>query len=272
MNKLNLNIKELEFLYKSGLKLEKIATYFNSNRVTIRKYINKNNFAKRKRAKKDIRKKFKHSYNENYFKEINTFDKAYFLGLMYADGCNTRVGMSIGLQEKDSYILNKFKEKLEYSGNLLKNKKLNFSDVIVLSITNLTISENLSLSGCIPAKSKILVFPSEEILPKHLQSHFIRGYFDGDGCINVDKRNNSYNISIIGTPEFLNKIQEILMENCNLNKTKLNTNKVWTERTANLRYGGNLQVKRIGEWLYKDCEDLYIARKKEKFDKVNTLN
>ena len=32
-----------------------------------------------------------------------------------------------------------------------------------------------------------------------------------------------------------------------------------------MTYCGNKQVKRIYEWLYRDCDDLYLKRKREKF-------
>lgn len=59
----------------------------------------------------------KHYYDENYFNVVDTKEKAYFLGLLYADGCNvnhpTTGELSITLQEEDSYILEKFKQVLK---------------------------------------------------------------------------------------------------------------------------------------------------------------
>lgn len=37
--------------------------------------------------------------------------------------------------------------------------------------------------GCGINKSLILKFPDETQVPQNLISHFIRGYFDGDGCV-----------------------------------------------------------------------------------------
>lgn len=42
---------------------------------------------------------------------------------------------------------------------------------------------DLISNGCVPKKSLILKFPEEDIVSKELQSHFIRGYFDGDGSL-----------------------------------------------------------------------------------------
>lgn len=69
--------------------------------------------------------------------------------------------------------------------------------------------------GCIPNKSLILKFPDENLVPKNLIKHFIRGYFDGDGCIsysflNKEKDIISPRLSLLGTENFLNGCMEYL--------------------------------------------------------------
>lgn len=53
------------------------------------------------------------------------------------------------------------------------------------------------------------MFPLEKVVPKDLLSHFIRGYFDGDGCI-MTKETSTTNLStsIVGTSDMMNKIEE----------------------------------------------------------------
>lgn len=62
------------------------------------------------------------TYDEYLFDQINTPAKAYFLGLMYADGCvyhtvnsknKTDYRTSICLQETDKTILERFRKELE---------------------------------------------------------------------------------------------------------------------------------------------------------------
>lgn len=57
-------------------------------------------------------KQYYHKYkdrNNNYFDKIDTENKAYFLGLLYADGSNSIKNgkISIALQARDKDILNK---------------------------------------------------------------------------------------------------------------------------------------------------------------------
>lgn len=62
--------------------------------------------------------------------------------------------------------------------------------------------------GCIPKKSLIVKFPNKSIFKSEdLIRHFIRGYFDGDGCISYyNKEHTQLSIQVLGTDEFLNKI------------------------------------------------------------------
>lgn len=61
---------------------------------------------------------------------------------------------------------------------------------------------------CVPRKSlKIDSFPH---IDASLYSHFIRGYFDGDGCLSYVKTENHYRIDFIGQEKFLKEIQIFL--------------------------------------------------------------
>lgn len=61
----------------------------------------------------------------------------------------------------------------------------------------------------------VLTFPSYDIVPKGLILHFIRGYFDGDGSIKKTGKKRTaakdpYDVSFLGTKEFLEAIQDEL--------------------------------------------------------------
>jgi intein/homing endonuclease len=73
-------------------------------------------------------------------------------------------------------------------------------------ISNKYFWNTLNNLGCIPKKSLRLEFPNENIFKsKDLIRHFIRGYFDGDGCFtrHIYYRTVTPAISILGTPNFL---------------------------------------------------------------------
>ena len=78
------------------------------------------------------------------------------------------------------------------------------------SIRNAQLHDSLIKQGCVPNKSLILTFPDINVVSEDLVRHFIRGYFDGDGCLSFNK--NKYctpNISILGTKQFLEKLETI---------------------------------------------------------------
>lgn len=249
--------KEITDLYNLGESAKKIAERLNSNTSTIEKILNRNNTTMRDAShSKQIYK-----INESYFDSIDTEDKAYFLGFLYADGTNSSIRNCVRLQlsEKDVSILKILNNFLGSSRPLSyrKSKNKNESNLYVLSINNKHISQQLYKLGVIDRKTFILEFP--EWLASTLYPHFIRGYFDGDGSI-------SGTFSLAGTKNLLMRIQEILMENCALEKTKISPiGKIYI-----LSYGGSKQLSRIREFLYKDAT-IFLERKKLRFDEIKIL-
>lgn len=202
----------------------------------------------------------KYKLNENFFEKIDTEKKAYFLGFLFADGyINENLNMvDLTLHNKDEEILNKFVNLLYYEGRPLKLIKTNY---LRLVINSKKITNDLKSHGCFQKKTFSLKFPN---LNENLIKHFIRGYFDGDGCITINKE-NTLNISIVGTIDFLIDVKKYLILNCQLNDTKLDNR--FPNRNNNiraLRYGGNIIMNRIFHYLYDDST-IFLYRKYNKF-------
>lgn len=150
-------------------------------------------------------------FNEDYFEIIDSEDKAYFLGYLFADGCvcveKNRVDFAIHI--KDSYILDIFKEKLSSVNNIRKYNEIN---VAIINHTSKKLVHDLKFHGCTERKSLTLAFPTT--INNNYLWDFIRGYFDGDGCVtghlNKKKENsNRIRLSFIGTEKFLTSLQTI---------------------------------------------------------------
>jgi intein-encoded DNA endonuclease-like protein len=120
------------------------------------------------------------------------------------------------------------------------------------------------------AKTHILKFPTEEQIPSYLHNHFIRGYFDGDGCICVKKVNTKHtaSFSLEGNEMFITHVQEMLVKNCNLNMNKMYYRHPEKKTSISLRYFGRKQVKLICTYLYKNSS-IYLERKFQKFQLIN---
>lgn len=119
--------------------------------------------------------------NENYFEKIDTPEKAYVLGFFYADGYNNqKIGVLEFVQIKERLdILEQIRKQLSCNYNI----KEYTSGKCTLNICSKKMSSDIANAGAVQNKSDLLEFPSEQIISKELIPHFIRGYFDGDGCI-----------------------------------------------------------------------------------------
>ena len=207
----------------------------------------------------------KYNYDINYFKVINTEEKAYWLGFIYADGCITsdiRQQLIIELCKQDRIILEKFIDCINGNNKIYENK---YS--YRLSICQKDFTNNLLNKGVFPRKSLLLEFPSTDIIPTQLIRHFIRGYFDGDGCIscnqyyNKTQNKHSYvsEFNILGTNAFIKSISEILPSSKYKIKHETKQSNVYKYRVDN-----RVDIIRIFHYLYDDA-NIYLERKYNKF-------
>lgn len=239
-----------------------LSLLYNVSVSCILRILANNNIAIRKR--KDYHK---YPCNNDYFKVIDTEGKAYFLGLLYADGNisnKKQAVVRLTLQESDKEILEKLKKELSYGCPLSfsKSKIKNRQNTFTLYLCNFMIKENLISLGCIPRKSFLLRFPTFNQVPKSLVHHFIRGYFDGDGCICLA---GTPTFSILSTRNMIENINQIFHENTGIGIKKLEThpNKI----NMQYRISGNKQIIKVYNFLYKDAS-LYLNRKFNKFQQL----
>lgn len=213
--------------------------------------------------KKERKENLESRFDLNYFQSIDSRDKAYFLGLLIADGYINESRVSISLQSEDKGILETFRKYTQCKKSLhfYKSNNCKHKDQYCLSLNSTKLITQLKPFGMFPNKTHYAYFPNIE---EKYWSHFIRGVFDGDGCVHLDNyKNISFNIC--GNIELISKIQDILMKECVLSKTKFATNKKVASNIVQIKYKGAKQVHRIFEYLYKDKEDLFLDRKFLKF-------
>ena len=194
----------------------------------------------------------KYSLNENIFEVIDTQEKAYWLGFLYADGYVGFGKLEIGLGIKDKGHLEKFQQFMGTDAPITERQIGEHRACRILICSNKLLSD-LEKHGCTQAKSMTLTFPE---LPEGLTPHFMRGYFDGDGCCYI-RKDGSPQWSLLGTEEFLESYQNILVGlGANKNpKRHGNCGEAWE-----IRYGGRNIVKKINEFLYQDAT-IYLERK-----------
>jgi intein/homing endonuclease len=230
-------------LIEDKVNYSDLAKKYGITRPTVRAY------AKRLGLHKGNTKRLKsHTLNLSYFDKIDTPSKAYILGFIYADGCNTRSGLQIGIQENDKEVLDFIKKELGISNELryIKPYKDTWKAKWELSVKSIDLSKSLTNVGCPPAKSLILEFPS--FIPDDLMSHFIRGYFDGDGCLFVNKK-GYFSLSFIsGSKAFIDGLSSYISQ-----KTGVSFNR-YEGKAYSIFTGKQAAVKSILNYIYTDSE------------------
>lgn len=219
----------------------------------------------------------KYYYNKDYFQIIDSRDKAYWLGFLYADGSINRYykndklkAMSVELQlcNEDRHHLEKFNQSIE-SNIEIHDKVSRYNDKEYrssrLCICCTKMCYDLIDKGCIPNKTFDICMPSEDVVPDFLIRDFLRGFFDGDGCISVTQRNNKPHIevNIVGIETMLQDITSYLID-----KKIITVNpKIFRDKRSSASsvffYGDT--AKDFLDYIYDDCGDLCLDRKYDKY-------
>ena len=208
-------------------------------------------------------------FNINFFQKIDTEEKVYWLGFIYADG---NIGIKrdmpttirIELKRSDKNHLEKFKTSLssnkkieDYSRIKIYKGKYYTSNTSLIRVESKKMAQDLIKLGCIPAKSLVLKFPNFNQVPADLIRHFIRGYFDGDG--GICKTATGYAVYFVSTYMFLSKLSSYFRKiGTSTRNISLHKNKI----TGQLTYRKKRDIVYILNILYNNC-NIYLDRKFE---------
>lgn len=250
----------IDFYLSKPMSLEEVSINFNLCLPTILKIL------------KDVPKYTKvEIYNpnikEDFFENIDSDEKAYFLGLLISDGNvfipkdNRSPSISLTLHLQDEYMLENFNKylglnhRIGYDGRgcgqvAIRSKKM------AIDLTKYGIAPNKTLHTFLPSIDS-------QFLPG-----LIRGIIDGDGSIQYhDKRSKHYhNISICGTHLLMEAISETLFSILNLNH-KPSVYDYKDRNLSEIKIQNIEDIIKIGNWIYKDSS-LYLIRKYNKFKQL----
>lgn len=234
--------------------LKQLGKEFNCSYPTIRNLLNKHKIKSRGNKQGYPRDEF-------YFNKIDTEEKAYWLGFLYADGCVHSNNYEISVNITDKEHIEKFKTAIKaFNHNITETQDKRFQNAKTLyqfSIKDKQLHQDLIKWGCIPQKS--LLINKIPNIPRDYVSHFLRGYFDGDGSLHYLQGANNYRISFIGTKDFLNDIQKELQTNVSLQSNIAGKAYV-------LQIAGRKQIERILNYLYNNSkESNRLNRKYQKY-------
>lgn len=161
-----------------------------------------------------------YSIDKHFFRQIDSHDKAQILGFIYADGClqiktATSGYLNITLSPDDT-------DYLEWVRRVTQsNRPLSFTDYVHggkrkrgawFTTSQPEIVRDLQNLGVTPRKSLTLQFPSNAQVPPEFLGSFVRGYFEGDGCIHVRGNRGGptllAKITLIGSVFFVDALRD----------------------------------------------------------------
>ena len=208
--------------------------------------------------------------NETIFDVIDTEEKAYWLGFIFADGyvCTNTYSVGLNLSLKDKETVMAFTNFMGFKGgcNITESHKFGSKEkcgyMCSTVIANKHLWESLVNKGVVPHKSLILEFPKEDLFTdKHLIYHFLRGYCDGDGTLGVNsktKSNMEESLMFVGTKPFLESEQKYLGRGYLMQKPNCN------EKTYRLSYSTQ-KANNAAKLMYENAT-VYLPRKKKIYD------
>ena len=215
-------------------------------------------------------KKIGKTTNVDYFKSIDTADKAYWLGFIFADGYiayNTRrrsYELSMELNTEDKYVLDILRNDINAAGGVKhkENHKIfngyeydTSSDV--LRIHSKKICDDLVSLGVVPNKTNEASYPKIE----KYRSSFVRGFLDGDGCIYISSKNVCYVSFTNSNESFLKYLNDVVHEELGISGS------IYKEKEKKYRliFYRSSDVKMLLDWIYSDCGDHFLRRKRDKY-------
>lgn len=254
---------EIQKLYKEDkIKMRQIANLFstNINRIGI---IIKEDKNIRIRTAKDS-DYVNYNLIHDYFSCIDSFEKAYLLGILFADGSVSNTSNRISLVSNDIDLLEFFRSEIKCSRGIRKNRL--HKNAFIFDFSSIVMKNDLIKYGCVPSKALILEYPDfGNLIDEKFEMAFILGYFDGDGSLWISQNKNCAQFKIASSTKFCNALEKRL-------KILGFNAKTWHEDFSNqkpessyLRICSRKEIVKFMKQMYNNYKGFFLKRKYEKF-------
>ena len=245
--------EKLVELYKEGFSIRKIRELFGGIHYnTVKRILNKYNIPLKTMAQSH----YGDERNENIFEEIDTEEKAYWLGFLCGDGCIHGNYIKVVLKHNDINHLKKFRKFL----NAESVKIIQKDNYCSFSIGCKKIAEDLKKHGCVERKSLILE-PSK--IKEEFYYDWIRGLWDADGGISYLVKSNRWQSYLTATKP----ICDFFIKQLNLNTKPFLEHRC--SNTYRVHFNGRLNVLDKMNKIYRnDSATIYLDRKYELYKKL----
>jgi hypothetical protein len=256
MEKLQFNEQEVIQKYEELKSIHKVSKYFNVSITPIKRVLFNNEIFLSNR---------RYSFDKTFFDNIDSEEKAYWLGFIYADGYirerKSGNSLEIKLAEKDISHLMLFKShiksthKIMYGTNKVKYKGgISESKICQLAIYSYEIVESIKKQGVHTRKTFTIARPN---IDDEFIRHFIRGYFDGDGSFSFNPSKFINKTQIVSASE---EFRSFLIDELNKNDITIN---LYSQ--IKLQIQNRVDNLKFYNYIYKNAT-VYLERKKEKYE------
>lgn len=200
-----------------------------------------------------------------------TLESAYVYGLLYADGNVTLRTFNrsvLSLELKDAEYVRLVAGVIDSALPVYDYERTDGRKSAKLVLYRNSIVQDCIEKGLVPAKTHTLQWPPD--LPRELDSHFVRGYFDGDGTVAsswTDPKRSGKQRHLAfscGSDDFAQSLHIAIQSHT------ATDGRIWhvVKNCANLDFTRKNDIRAIGEWMYSDRGDLYLPRKYLKWQEV----
>jgi len=256
MEKLLLDENEVIHKYNELKNIHKVANYFEVSVTPINRILKNSGIELTNR---------RYEVNHDYFNVIDTQEKAYWLGFLYADGYirerKSGNSLELKLSVKDYEHLLLFREcvgsnhLIKESQNKVKyNGGVSISNMVHLAMYSTSLVESIKKQGFHSRKTFTIEKPDIE---KKLIPHFIRGYFDGDGSFSFNPDNHSIKTQIVTASDEFKKFIIDELEDNDI------TIKLYSQ--IKLQIQNKMDNNKFYHYIYDEAK-IYLKRKKEKYE------
>ena len=212
----------------------------------------------------------KYTLKQDFFDQIDSEEKAYWLGFVMADGCVCGNKLTIRIKKSDQNHIEKFLKSI--GGNHpIKNvwceKRSKLFEASYVNIYSKYMVCSLARHGVVPRKScKEVVFKGTPELVRH----FYRGVFDGDGSISVfstySSPNDQWRVNLCGSLEIVSGFAEFIKQQVFHTAPAIGK----TGKLHHITYGGIGKPRDIVYHIYSDA-CVFLERKKNLADQLMAI-
>lgn len=246
-------------LYESGRTMDWIANHLGTSKRIIA-----NRLIEAGVRSRSHRERFNTIFARSlvdYFSNFNGRESAYILGYAMADGSIAQQngkcsGVHFSCAIKDRALLDGIKSEL---GLHFKVKEIKNGTGVRLRLDCSALAEAFEAQGVVRRKTYLdCPFPK---IPEKYMPHYIRGVFDGDGCVYYNQDAGNMSVQFLGSRKFITGLRDTLVERSNVRENSVQ------QRPGHwcVAWQSAEQIRRIYNFMYPSGIYMFLERKREKF-------